>query len=194
MRRAGWMDEERTLGRGAGLVVHTGARAAAVPVCRIPAHGAGKRPGRALRTRRRGAVEEAAGSEKRFPGEMRPRPGSGRAQGRLRRPAALLRRRRPRHGPRDAAPALHDHPAGTQPRGRNQARVRQRGQPIGDGIPLGLRRRALARHAAASSGRSSTSTAPAAGTSPVPPATARRTSASACRSCRCSTSPRWRAR
>ena len=74
----------------------------------VPADDRRLEPGRAVRAAGRGAVEEEAGAEERFARAMRPRPRRRRAEGRLCAPAALLQRRRPRDGPRDATAALHD--------------------------------------------------------------------------------------
>ena len=69
----------------------------------------GKRAARTLWKQKRGPEERVARA-------VRPRQGPGRGEGRLRRAAALLRRRRPRHGPRNAPRALHGHAAGLDAR------------------------------------------------------------------------------
>ncbi len=58
--------------------------------------------------------------------------GPGVVDGRLRGAAALLRRRRPGDGPRDAADVVHGEAAGLQPCGPGEAAV-SRGRPAGEG-------------------------------------------------------------
>ncbi len=80
---------------------------------------------------RRRSLEAEARPEERLARAMRPRPRPWRRQGRIRAAAALLRRRRPRDGPGDAARLVHGRrcraiPRRTPGRGPSAARITSR--------------------------------------------------------------------
>ena len=207
--RSGWRSA-RLVGNMARAALAAAGIACAVPLAlaqgsaadeieKYRAGAAGRQPGRAVGSPRRGPLEEAARPEEGLARALRPRQGPGRGQGRVRRDAALLRRRRPRDGPRDAARLVHGHAAGHDRGGRASA-IRSAARPQGrHGGARRLRHRRVARRedgGAASttrrrrkptrSARRSSFSAAARTTSRARPATARTASASACRTCRTS--------
>ena len=158
---------------------------------------------------RRGAVDHRGRPEERHARAMRPRQGPGQGRGRLRRTAALFRRRRPRDGCRDAAVVVHGEAAGHQ-RGRLREAPASGRRPAGEGdrrdcdlrgqqvggaevrrakldAPQGARGRSR-------SARRCSTAAPGRSISPAPPATPIRACASACRACPISPRRRRRAR
>ena len=163
----------------------------------------------ARRRPRRGAVEDAARPEQRHAREMRSRQGAGRGRRRVRRTAALFRRRRQGDGPRDAPDVVHGEAAGLQPRRSGEAAASGR-RPAGEGPrrDRDLCRQQVERHEvrgqarpAAGEGRGRRRAtriffrrSGAASISPAPPATTIPASASGCRACRICPSRRRQAR
>ena len=139
---------------------------------------------------------------------VRSRQGRGQGRRRLRRAAALFRRRRPRHGPRDPHPVVHGEAAGLQPcRPRQEAASRRRTAGQGAGCDGDLCRKQIERHEVRAprpimprrrtpsrSARRCSSAAPARSISPVRPATTPRGCASGCKGCRIYQRGRERAR
>ena len=96
---------------------------------------------------RRGAVEDAGRAEQGLAREMRSRQGPGRGRRRVRRAAALFRRRRPRDGPRNPPDVVHGKAAGRQARRPGQEALSGR-RPAGEGPrrDRDLRRQQVERH------------------------------------------------
>ena len=92
-------------------------------------------PAELWEARGEGLWKERARPEEGLAGEVRPRPRAWRGQGRVRAVAALLPRRRPGDGPRDAPRVVHGHAAGLHARpmprrirsARHRPQVRHRG-------------------------------------------------------------------
>ena len=171
----------------------------AIEKYRADAEGGSLEQSRAARCRpRRSAVEHAARTEERLARTVRSRQGARQGRGRVRRTAALFRRRRPRDGRRDPHSLVHGEAAGLQPRRSREAAASGR-RPAGQGTRRDrdlcgqqVSRHEVRRQARPAEGEGGggarrdvvLSAAPGRSISPARPATTPRACASGCRACR----------